>query len=258
MFKNFVPTDMYQLHIFAIGTINETIMIINDDYSVFEVPLENATMNQLNLISPSTPLSVKYPLLYNDHKFIQSMGIFYKVFFFKDNQSMDYLSITTQANNSELLNGSLIYNINNGQINAGLNYDGLKDEILLSTDFNLVVYSVKKENDEVKLGSYSIVGEKLPQMLQLNKKYRSICLLKNNILTINPIGKKCNEPAKWNVVKGFTARNKFYLIDSKMVYIFDTDLFDNEEKEYSFEQISLDKFFKCPNNYEYSSGIFII
>lgn len=242
---------------FAIGTISDSITIISEDYFVYEVRLDdgNSTINQLNLVNEPTPLWTKYPLLYNDPKFTQSIGYFYKVFFFKDNQSNDYISLTGHVNITNILNGSLIYNFKNGKVNTGLTYNGDENEILISTDLNLIVFSVKMVNDEVKLGSYKIVGDNLPESLELDRKYRSICLLKENILTINPDGKQCQQAAKWNVITGFTAKKQFYLISPKMVYIFSEDLFDNEEKEYSFEQIPLDKFLKCSNTFEYSSGL---
>lgn len=231
--------------------------MITSDFNVYETLYNfiDEERNELYLSEKPMPLKQKYPKLYYNEAFENTMKYFFNAFFLRDKETV-WLCMTTLVNNKSI--HGINFDVENKKIFDGFFFQDTSNTTILSTNLNENVYFAVKQtfyNGEfiVQLARFqlsdnnSIPVNNLVQAAKLNQidGFKTICLFDDHHLIIhsNQLIKCGRKP--FTIQRGFTTNKRFYLFGTDEVYIFDSKLFFTFDKPFPLIKKDYAKFIIC-------------
>lgn len=242
-----------KLNIFAIGITSTELILLTNDYYIYNIPIQSLGDNfdKLYLYSAPVPLKDRYPNLYNDYRFKQTINKPFNAFVLEDSET-DWLCITTWHVNTQ--NSGINYNIKTGTVEEGWIFNGYIPEVLISTNYPGQFYALRKRRNGNELGKYKIIDSDNVhgnRGIGLFDYYYPICI-ENDKIYVNKFG-RCNQPNDWPVLKGYVANKKFYLFAPSYVYIFPEDVYSNSPNKHPIIKKEYSGFIFCPGELKKST-----
>uniref|UniRef100_A0A6P6YLI6 Uncharacterized protein LOC113799593 n=1 Tax=Dermatophagoides pteronyssinus TaxID=6956 RepID=A0A6P6YLI6_DERPT len=239
-----------ELNILAVGLTRKHLLLITRDFYVYELPKDSldSSINRLYLNATPTPLSVKYPVLFNSSEFNSIKKELFNAFILIDNKT-DWLCITTWDKETD--EAGIKYDLINDKVQSGFYFLGDQKELLISTDKHSMFYSLRysQKTNGLEIATYTYSDSDVS--INLTNPYRVICYgdEQKQTLIIKKYGEMCeNHPVKWPIMNGFVAGDRFYLFEKNNTQIFSEDAYMKPNKAVSIEKSKYSSFFICPGS----------
>ncbi|OTF79356.1 hypothetical protein BLA29_004989, partial [Euroglyphus maynei] len=250
-FTHFGDNESNKLNIMAVGLTRHHMIVVTDDFYVFEVGRNKmqTSIHNLYLDAKPLPLSEKYPELSGNHRFRQIKSDIYNAFIVIDDDG-SWLCFTTKPDSP--YNG-INFNMEKSTISEGWSFTAPWKEVLISTTEPCNFYAIRRHEGQFQICTYQCSKSTIKESKKIQNKddYRSICYSDESddkMIFIYPDGRHCKNPVQWPILKGFVADGKFYLFGKNFIYTFDENAYDHSStrEPYPVRSETYDSFFICP------------
>lgn len=234
----------------AVGLTQDHMLLITENFYVFEVDRDHmqTSINNLYLNAKPLSLSKKYPELSKNDHFNRIRYEISHAFIDVDSDGSWLCFITSFSARENGIN----YNLEKSTISEGWKFNFVHKEVLISTKKPCNFYSIRRYNGQFQIGTFECSDSTIAQSRSINqrKSYRSVCFSdhSNDKIFFNPEESDCKIPVHWPILKGFVASEKFFLFGKDYIYVFDENVYhqSSPEKSYPIKSQSYDSFFTCP------------
>ncbi|OTF69843.1 hypothetical protein BLA29_005397, partial [Euroglyphus maynei] len=240
--------DGNEFNILAVGLTRNNLLLMTKNFLVYELSKDSldSSINKLYLNAKPTPMSVRYPVLFESDAFQRIRKKIFNAFILNDNQT-DWLCLTTWK--VEINEKGIKYDLNNHSVELGYQFIGEQQEVLISTNEICLFYSLRhsSETNGLEMATYKCSQ----RSIILTHSFRLICFVdkQNKEIIIKDYDETCEYyPVKWPIMKGFVANGRFYLFDKNNVHIFDEIVYTKPNTAVSIDERKYSSFFMCPGS----------
>lgn len=238
-------------NILAVGLTRKNLLLITENYFVYELSIDSldSSIDQLYLNAEPTPMSTKYPALFESEQFEKIRKNIFNAFIVIDDET-DWLCLTTWFRIT--VEKGISYDLNNHDVKPGFIFTGNKREVLISTNKSCSYYALSYSSitNGLEIATYKC-QKFITDSIKIVNQFRTICFTdgqEKEISIQNEYDENCkNYPVKWPIMKGFVADGRFYLFDMNNVHIFNEDFY-TKNITVSVIQRKYSSFFVCPGS----------
>ncbi|KAH9511193.1 hypothetical protein DERF_009663 [Dermatophagoides farinae] len=241
-----------KLNILAIGTTRTRMLLITNDYYVYDLPVDSmdTVNNKLNLLEMPKPITEKYPHLYQDKRFqyMKSSNLIYTSFIMTDANS-EWICITTWT--KQTMKRGVNYDMKNAITYYGWKILEVKEMIIISTTEQCKLYGIKINGNlkiaDVKCEERDSKIIRHVEYLGTDELINSLCYHKTDTQMITIEYDECGSknPVQWPILNGFVAGRKFYLLGKHFIYIFSEDAYYKKGQPYPVTKLDYNSFINC-------------
>jgi len=241
--------------ILCVGELtNNRLVIITRDFQVYELPLKYLQKSLDKLyINHTTPtfIASKWHSLtrYPSYAFVSMHA--YNFFTWVSEDSHNYLFMTIKERDYPNETG-IIYDIDTGTAQPGLNYMGTGSNQLISSYRKPYFYGVYKAGSQLMMATYkrrsSDPNNPSSWIDPASSNYYPVCIQgTNQVLLQRDSSQSCTSP-DWPVLSGFISKNSFYLFGPSYVISFPEKLWTNPGTAVQFNITDYGNFIQCSGN----------
>ncbi|KAJ6218944.1 hypothetical protein RDWZM_004756 [Blomia tropicalis] len=250
--KKISNSDGSNLTIRCIGKLKSNIILITEDWLVYDLPYNSlsATLNTL-YIGNNTPIPIeeKWPNMVKTKYFKIAHAHFYNSFTVTNFNGTEYFFITTKYKKCSC--SGVIYDITNDITFEGRYYPGDSDQVLLSSRDIKRFYSLDKLNKQLYILQYYFERSDVAHSAIVpteNGTARVFCGEGNDKIMVartRDITNQQCEKVEWPVLNGFVTDGKIYLFGPNYIIKFPEKVYTERGQSVNVERIPFNKFIQC-------------